>query len=35
VGTPIAYGAADHQALHKVWGTVLDDHGRYQALDLE
>ncbi len=35
LGTPLSFGRAEHQASHKVWGTVLDEAGHYQALDLE
>jgi branched-chain amino acid transport system substrate-binding protein len=35
LGTPLNYGRAEHQASHKVWGTTLDDKGKYQSVDLE
>ena len=35
VGTPLSFGRAEHQSSHKVWGTVLDANGRYQAIDLQ
>ena len=35
IGTPITFGPSEHQASHKVWGTVLDNQGRYQILDLD
>jgi branched-chain amino acid transport system substrate-binding protein len=35
LGTPVSFGSTEHQASHKVWGTVLDRSGNYQALDLE
>jgi hypothetical protein len=35
LGTAVAFGPADHQGSHKVWGTVLDASGSYQPLDLE
>ncbi len=35
LGTPVSFGRTEHQASHKVWGTVLDRAGNYQALDLE
>jgi hypothetical protein len=25
----------EHQGSHKVWGTQLNENGRYQAIDLE
>jgi ABC-type branched-subunit amino acid transport system substrate-binding protein len=35
LGTPITFGRAEHQGVHKVWGTQLDATGRYQAIDLQ
>jgi ABC-type branched-subunit amino acid transport system substrate-binding protein len=35
LGTNLNFGRSDHQASHKVWGTALDESGRYQAIDLE
>jgi hypothetical protein len=35
LGTSLSFGSAEHQGSHKVWGTVLDRAGNYQALDLE
>jgi len=35
LGTQLNYGRAEHQASHKVWGTTLDDKGKYQSVDLE
>jgi branched-chain amino acid transport system substrate-binding protein len=35
LGTPVGFGRGEHQASHKVWGTALDETGKYQALDLE
>ena len=34
-GTKMSYGPSEHQASHRVWGTVLDARGRYQVFDLE
>jgi ABC-type branched-subunit amino acid transport system substrate-binding protein len=34
-GAPISLGPSQHQASHKVWGTVLDASGHYRDLDLE
>jgi ABC-type branched-subunit amino acid transport system substrate-binding protein len=34
-GAPISLGPSQHQASHKVWGTVLDPSGHYLDLDLE
>jgi ABC-type branched-subunit amino acid transport system substrate-binding protein len=35
LGTPITFGRSEHQGVHKVWATQLDDNGRYQAIDLQ
>ena len=35
LGTLISYGRAEHQGVHKVWGTQLDAAGHYQAIDLQ
>jgi branched-chain amino acid transport system substrate-binding protein len=35
LGMPLSFGPTEHQASHRVWGTVLDRAGTYQALDLE
>ena len=35
LGTPVTFGRSKHQGMHKVWGTQLDEHGRYQPVDLE
>ncbi|HEY1904978.1 MAG TPA: ABC transporter substrate-binding protein [Myxococcaceae bacterium] len=35
LGVPLAFGMSEHQASHKVWGTVLDAAGVYQPLDLD
>jgi ABC-type branched-subunit amino acid transport system substrate-binding protein len=35
LGVPLAFGMSEHQASHKVWGTVLDSAGVYQPLDLD
>ena len=35
LGRLVDYGASEHQAIHKVWGTQLDDQGRYHFIDLE
>jgi ABC-type branched-subunit amino acid transport system substrate-binding protein len=34
-GTRIAFGPAEHQGSHKVWGTTLQPDGSYAPLDLE
>jgi ABC-type branched-subunit amino acid transport system substrate-binding protein len=35
LGTPLGFGRSEHQASNKVWGTALDESGRYQPLELE
>ena len=35
LGATVNFGASEHQAIHKVWGTQLDDQGRYHVIDLE
>jgi hypothetical protein len=35
IGAPIMFSPGEHQGSHKVWGTRLDDTGRYQPIDLE
>jgi ABC-type branched-subunit amino acid transport system substrate-binding protein len=35
LGTPLNFGRGEHQASHKVWGTMLDQNGVYQSIDLE
>jgi branched-chain amino acid transport system substrate-binding protein len=35
LGTPLGFGRAEHQASHKIWGTALDDTGKYQPIELE
>jgi ABC-type branched-subunit amino acid transport system substrate-binding protein len=35
LGTPLSFGRAEHQASHKIWGTALDDAGKYAPLELE
>jgi branched-chain amino acid transport system substrate-binding protein len=35
LGVPVNFSNAEHQALHKVWGTQLDANGRYQPVDLQ
>ncbi len=35
LGVPLSLGPSEHQASHKVWGTILDGTGSYRALDLE
>ena len=35
LGTPLSYGRAEHQASHKIWGTAIDDNGKYGPVELE
>ncbi|HVR58478.1 MAG TPA: ABC transporter substrate-binding protein [Pseudolabrys sp.] len=35
LGTPLSFGRAEHQASHKIWGTALDESGKFQAIELE
>jgi branched-chain amino acid transport system substrate-binding protein len=35
LGTPLNFGRAEHQASHKIWGTAIDENGRYQPIELE
>jgi branched-chain amino acid transport system substrate-binding protein len=35
LGAPLNFGRAEHQASHKIWGTAIDDNGKYAPIDLE
>jgi branched-chain amino acid transport system substrate-binding protein len=35
LGTPVIFSRSDHQGVHKVWGTQLDETGHYQLIDLQ
>jgi ABC-type branched-subunit amino acid transport system substrate-binding protein len=35
LGSSLNYGRAEHQASHKIWGTAIDDNGKYQPIELE
>ncbi len=35
LGVPLSFARADHQASHKIWGTALDETGRFQPIELE
>ena len=35
LGVPVSFGRSEHQGVHKVWGTQLDENGRYQPIDLQ
>jgi hypothetical protein len=34
-GVTFTFGLSQHQASHKVWGTVLDEKGKYLPLELD
>lgn len=35
IGVPLTFGPSEHQASHKIWGTVMDGKGAFSAIDLE
>ena len=35
LGTGLNFGRAEHQASHKIWGTAIDESGKYQPIELE
>jgi ABC-type branched-subunit amino acid transport system substrate-binding protein len=35
LGTPVIFSRSDHQGMHKVWGTQLNETGHYQPIDLQ
>ncbi|HWX61267.1 ABC transporter substrate-binding protein [Bradyrhizobium sp.] len=35
LGAPLNFGRGEHQALHKIWGTQIDDNGKYVPIELE
>jgi branched-chain amino acid transport system substrate-binding protein len=35
LGTPVSFSRSEHQGVHKVWGTQLDENGRYQPFDMQ
>jgi ABC-type branched-subunit amino acid transport system substrate-binding protein len=35
LGTSLSFGRGEHQASHKIWGTALDETGKYQPIELE
>jgi branched-chain amino acid transport system substrate-binding protein len=34
-GAQLSFGMSEHQASHKVWGTVLDEKGNFSTFDLD
>jgi branched-chain amino acid transport system substrate-binding protein len=35
LGTSLSFGRSEHQASHKIWGTAIDETGKYQPIELE
>jgi ABC-type branched-subunit amino acid transport system substrate-binding protein len=35
LGTSLGFSKGEHQASHKVWGTALNDTGKFEAIELE
>ncbi len=35
LGAPLGFGRSEHQASHKIWGTALDENGKFQPIELE
>jgi ABC-type branched-subunit amino acid transport system substrate-binding protein len=35
LGTSLNFGRSEHQASHKIWGTAIDENGKYTALELD
>ena len=35
IGVPLTFSPSEHQASHRVWGTVMDGKGKFSAIDLE
>jgi branched-chain amino acid transport system substrate-binding protein len=35
IGVPLTFGPSEHQASHKVWGSILDGKGQLKPLELE
>lgn len=35
IGVKVSYEPSDHQASHKVWGTMLDENGKFLPIDLD
>jgi hypothetical protein len=35
LGVPLSFGRAEHQASHRIWGTAIDENGKYQAIELD
>jgi ABC-type branched-subunit amino acid transport system substrate-binding protein len=35
LGSTLNFGRSEHQASHKIWGTALDENGKFQPIELE
>jgi hypothetical protein len=35
LGVPLGFSRSEHQASHVIWGTALDQTGKYQPIELE
>ena len=35
IGSVMSFGLSDHQASHKVWGTMIDAQGQFRTLDMD
>jgi ABC-type branched-subunit amino acid transport system substrate-binding protein len=35
IGVPVSFNSSEHQALHKVWGSMLNAAGKYDPIDLQ
>ena len=35
LGTPVTFSQSEHQGVHRVWGTQLNETGHYQPVDLQ
>ncbi len=35
LGIPIGFSKSEHQGLHRVWGTELNESGKYEPIDLQ
>ncbi len=35
LGTPVTFSESEHQGMHKLWGTQLDETGHFQPIDLQ
>jgi branched-chain amino acid transport system substrate-binding protein len=35
IGTVMGFGPSEHQASHKVWGTMMDAQGQFRTLEMD